>query len=227
MGLDGVELVMNIEDEFDIKIEDEATVSLQTIGDLARYVTWQLRSKWPRVSCPTTKSFYEIRRLLRQKLPVKRRDIRPSTRLNELIPRRLRRRILRSLEHRSHWVPELQRPRVLVRIGIVLAVAAGVSVGIPLGIFAGVLDGVVCGFITLYAIGIAIFWTTIPVAVCFPAGYETVGDLVRRTTPNYDAQDEIDTIVLYRVRRIVSEQMGVEIETLAAQTSFAKNLHID
>ena len=107
MGLDGVELAMNIEDEFDIRIEDEAAVSLQTIGDLARYVTWQTRSKWPRFSCPTAKSFYEIRRLCREKLPAERCDIRPSARLNELIPWWLRRRFLRSLERRSLWVPEL------------------------------------------------------------------------------------------------------------------------
>ena len=133
MGFDGVELVMGVEDEFDVTIEDEVAASLQTIGDLARYVTWQMRSKWPRVSCPTTTSSYEIRTLLREKLLVKRRDIRASARLNDLIPCRLRRRFLKSLKRRSLWVPELQRPRVMNWIGIVLALAAGV--------FAGVLSG--------------------------------------------------------------------------------------
>ena len=108
-----------------------------------------------------------------------------------------------------------------------LALAAGVSVGIPVGLFAGILDGIVCGFITLYAIGIAIYWITIPFTACFPAGYETVRDLVRRATPKYDAQDGIDASVLDRVRGVISEQMGVAIEKLAAQTSFAKDLHID
>ena len=40
MGLDGVELVMEFEDEFDVTIEDEVAGSLQAIGDVARYVTW-------------------------------------------------------------------------------------------------------------------------------------------------------------------------------------------
>ena len=68
MGLDGVELVMEFEDEFHVTIEDEVAGSLQTIGDVARYVTWQRRSKWPRVSCPTTRTFYETHRLLCEEL---------------------------------------------------------------------------------------------------------------------------------------------------------------
>ena len=227
MGLAGVELVMEFEDEFDVTIVDEVAGSLQTIGDVARFVTWQMRSKWPKVSCPTGKTFYEIRRLLREQLPVQRRDIRPSTRLNELIPCGLRRRLLKSLSRRSFWVPELQPSRGMSWIGIVLALAAGVSVGVLSGLSAGILFGIILGFITLYATWMVVYWITIPFTVCFPAGYETVGDLVCRATPNYDAQDEIDAGVFDRVRRIVSEQMGVAIEKLAAQTSFAKDLHID
>ena len=227
MGLDGVELVMEFEDEFDVTIEDEVAGSLKTIGDLARYVTWQMRSKWPRVSCPTTKTFYEIRHLLCEELPVESCDIRPSTRLNELIPCRLRGRILRSLSRRSLWVPDLQPSRVMSWIGIVLAPAAGVSVGVLSGLSAGILFGIILGFITLYATWMVVYWITIPFTVWFPAGYETVGDLVRRATPNYDAQDEIDAGVLDRVRRIVSEQMGVAIEKLAPQTNFLKDLHIE
>ena len=227
MGLDGVELVMEFEDEFDVTIEDEVAGSLQTIGDVARYVTWQRRSKWPKVPCPTTKSFYEIRRLLCEKLPVKRREIRPSTKLDDLIPRRSRRRIFKSLSKRSLWVPELQPPGVMSLIGFVLALAAGVKVGILSGLSGGIVLGIIIGFITLYATLSVVYWITIPLAVCFPKGYETIGDLVRRATPNYDRQDEIDTKVLYRVRLIVSEQMGVPIKKLAPQTNFIKDLHIN
>ena len=227
MGLDGVELVMEVEDEFGVTIEDEVAGSLQTIGDLARYVTWQMRSKWPRVSCQTTKCFYEVRRLLLEKLPVKRRDIRPSTRLNDLITRRLRRRILKSLSKRSLWVPTLQPPGVMKWIGLVFGLAAGLTVGV-LSMLAGqILGGIVLGVATFYATWTASYLLLIPFAVRFPAGYETVGDLVRRVTLNYDAKDEIDVRVLDRVRRIVSEQMGVPIEKLAPQTSFTKDLHID
>ena len=226
MGLDGVELVMEFEDEFDVTIEDEVAGSLKTIGDVARYVTWQMRSKWPRVSCPTTKCFYEIRRLLLEKLPVKRRDIRPSTRLNDLITRRLRRRILKSLSKRSLWVPTLQPPGVMKWIGLVFGLAAGLTVGVFSTLAGQIVGGIVLGVITFYATWTASYLFSTPFAVRFPVGYETVGDLVRRATPNYESQDEINTNVLDRIRLIVSQQMGVPIEKLAAQTNFTHDLHI-
>ena len=37
-SLDVVELVMTLEDEFDIEVSDEAAESIRTIGDVERYV---------------------------------------------------------------------------------------------------------------------------------------------------------------------------------------------
>ena len=41
-SLDVVELVMAIEDEFDIEVPDEAAEGIRTIGDVERYVTQQV-----------------------------------------------------------------------------------------------------------------------------------------------------------------------------------------
>ena len=38
-SLDTVELVMALEEEFDIEVPDEAVESIRTIGDMERYVT--------------------------------------------------------------------------------------------------------------------------------------------------------------------------------------------
>ncbi|MBM7454010.1 acyl carrier protein [Acholeplasma morum] len=40
-SLDAVELIMNIEDEFDISISDEAAQNLKTVGDLVTYIESQ------------------------------------------------------------------------------------------------------------------------------------------------------------------------------------------
>jgi acyl carrier protein len=41
MGLDGVELVMEIEDEFEIQTSDSDAAAMLTIGDVVRYVASQ------------------------------------------------------------------------------------------------------------------------------------------------------------------------------------------
>ena len=44
-SLDTVELVMELEEEFDISIPDDAAEHIQTIGDVARYIQDQRRGK--------------------------------------------------------------------------------------------------------------------------------------------------------------------------------------
>lgn len=226
MGLDGVELVMEFEDEFDVTFEDEVAGSFKTIGDVARHITWQFRSKWPRASCPTSKNYYETRKLLCEKLSVNRCDIKPSSMLNEVIPVRLRRKILKSLRSRLPVVPELEPPGIMNSIGFVLALIIGVSTGVLSGVSAGLVVGIISGFISLYVMLMAYYFISLPFTVCFPKGCETVGDLVRRSTLDYEPQDEIDVDVLNKVRSIVSEQMYVPIEELSAQTNFVDDLKI-
>ena len=37
-SIDAVELIMNIEDEFEIQVSDEQAQSIKTVGDLVRYI---------------------------------------------------------------------------------------------------------------------------------------------------------------------------------------------
>ena len=37
-SIDAVELIMNIEDEFDIQVSDEDAQNLKTVGDLVKYI---------------------------------------------------------------------------------------------------------------------------------------------------------------------------------------------
>jgi acyl carrier protein len=42
-SLDAVEIIMAIEDEFDIEVPDEETEKFQTVGDIVRYVDEQIQ----------------------------------------------------------------------------------------------------------------------------------------------------------------------------------------
>jgi acyl carrier protein len=40
-SIDAVELIMNIEDEFEIQVSDEEAQNIKTVGDLVRYIEAQ------------------------------------------------------------------------------------------------------------------------------------------------------------------------------------------
>jgi acyl carrier protein len=84
MGLDTVELVMEIEDEFRIRIPDKDAERLQTVGMLVDYVVSRVRPG-PRPPCGTARSLYCFRHALVSSYGLPRRSIRPSTRVAPLL----------------------------------------------------------------------------------------------------------------------------------------------
>ncbi|QOV87771.1 acyl carrier protein [Humisphaera borealis] len=97
MGMDTIELVMEIEDAFGISIPDEHAEKLCTIGQTAVYVIERLRqmSPVPEAStpaappfCATSRAFYRLRRELRSRYGVPRRLVMPSSRIGDLVRKR-------------------------------------------------------------------------------------------------------------------------------------------
>lgn len=86
MGLDIVEFVMEIEDRFNIRIQDRDAERLQTVGQLIDYLQ-ELLHAVPMHPCPTQQAFHRVRRLFLRRQWGKREVIRPSTSLEALIPR--------------------------------------------------------------------------------------------------------------------------------------------
>jgi acyl carrier protein len=89
MGLDTVELVMEVEDEFGMSIPDADAELIQTVGQLHAYVCQRLRPRGETV-CPTARAFYRFRRALLARQPVPRRCVRPSSRVSRLLPEECR-----------------------------------------------------------------------------------------------------------------------------------------
>lgn len=85
MGLDTVELVMEIEDEFEIDVPDEDAEKIQTCGDLHAYVLHRLRPLRG-APCRSAAAFHALRRSILRRLPgVRRRDVRPAARIHHLL----------------------------------------------------------------------------------------------------------------------------------------------
>jgi hypothetical protein len=121
MGLDIVEMIMEVEETFDITIPDKEAERIRTVGDLFHVVLGRIPlEEGPPgqpgpVVCSTSRVFYRIRRILVDGLEVNRRRIRPATAVEELIPESDRRRWWSEAAERLGWTfPDLRKPRWVV-----------------------------------------------------------------------------------------------------------------
>jgi hypothetical protein len=240
MGLDVLELVMEVEESFDVVLPDAELGRVDTVGDLYHFV---LRQRGVRAArpCLSSVAFYRVRRALMEGTGAARRGVRPRTRLEELLPVENR----HALWERFRRASGPLRPHGLAHPGWI---AAMIGV-IPLAFFGAgaaalvaTAAGVWGGHLT--ALWAALFLATVlvareayrlsePLALCFPRGYVTVGDLVRDLLAhNYAAVtaeaapagqpvsqgDERE--VWDALRRILGTFAGVEPDRLTEATRF-------
>lgn len=85
MGLDSVELVMAIEEEFGVEIPDADAGLMYTVGDVYEWLKSRIASADP-IACLTQRVFYKLRRALIENYGVERRLIAPNARLSDLLP---------------------------------------------------------------------------------------------------------------------------------------------
>ena len=96
MGLDGVEIIMAVEEEFELVISDEEAGNVRTPGDLTDLVYSKLR-KDRSDPCQSQHAFYVVRNVLIEELGVRRDQIKPYTNLCTLIPKDNRKEIFQGL----------------------------------------------------------------------------------------------------------------------------------
>ncbi len=113
MGLDAVELVMETEYRFDTSIPDVFAEHIQTVGDLHSFLMNRIR--WRDSSqCVTAAMFYPIRKLLVAGYGVMRSDVRPNTKLSDLVTPPDRYRFWHDVQSQLlTTLPRLRRSRML------------------------------------------------------------------------------------------------------------------
>ena len=109
MGLETVELVMDVEESFGISIPDEKAQDIVTVGDLFEFVKSRAKLA-PAGTCLTAATFYDVKRALRDRGISQRFG--PSAHLADILP---------SADRRSFWnslgsgmqlkLPELERSK--------------------------------------------------------------------------------------------------------------------
>jgi hypothetical protein len=228
MGLDAVELVMEVEDQFDIAIPDKAACELVSVGDLYKYILTQRNRPLAR-GCCTASAFYQLRRCLVERYHLDKRSIRPTTDLASLIPREQRFLEWEALQKTcSLAMPGLGWPAAaemsLMTLYLLVIPAAIIVVSVtmlPVGWLLGVL-----GMVLWLVVGSSLLtrmdrW----LARELPAA--TVGEAAKRIVGlncDYFTSGEADdpNVVWLRVASLTAEHYGLDFERVSHETTFAE-----
>jgi acyl carrier protein len=115
MGLDAVELLMEVEETFDIKIDDNDYPEIRTAGDLYDLIVARTPKQTSGRNCLSPRVFCRFRRALTTSFNIARSTIRLDTSLTSLIPEKNGRTSWSRLqESLGLTLPKLQRPTWVV-----------------------------------------------------------------------------------------------------------------
>jgi hypothetical protein len=186
MGLDTVRLAMEVEEAFDITIDDGDAQKIQTVGDLHRYILRHAGDK-PTV-CPSAALFYRLRRALMDIAGVDRRAVRPSTPLGDLLPVAGRRAAWTEIQRAvGPAIPDLHLPdwSWFVALGafpaLLASTLAALWTRLPMQDLLPAVFGL--SFVAWIAVTILVLAVGSRLATEFEPGCETVGGVVRTTLP--------------------------------------------
>ncbi|MGB4065555.1 MAG: hypothetical protein WBK19_17160 [Azonexus sp.] len=227
MGLDTVELLLNVEECFGVAITDESAAKLATPRQLANHVAKLLAAQSPEGSsagastCLNQRAFYRLRRTFIAETWLSRNALRPTTPLATLFPdqrtaswRRLR-RTLAALD--------------LPRLTVTTPISALAQIVITS------LSALLAAYLALspWAILAAAFagWF-LSLALCdrlgtqFPSGLNTLGDLV----PYIPVEPPIvwrEGEILQQVCLLTARQSGLSLEQVNPDAHFVHDLGLD
>jgi hypothetical protein len=234
MGLDAVELVMAVEEKFNISIADEEASKVVSVGDLKQLVRSKLNIA-DTDGCLTQRAFYLIRKKATAEFGILRRNLRPDTTLATVFPQSTRRESWQNFQMALGVaeLPELVRPNSLNS-----TITALVLVGIVLPAWYGALHGQHFGLWMLFgaALGSSVGWglamLTRPMKTEFRAGHDRVGDLARFLVANYPqevgkprtakwTEEEISCLL----REVIMDRLGVT--DFDDNSQFVRDLDMD
>lgn len=219
MGLDGVELLLATEEEFQIAISDEEAVKCETPGMLTDLVYSKLR-KSIHETCPSMHGFYVVRKKMMEYFSLPREKIRPDSKLDDLIYKKNRKNtwkdFLRTLSDGKTMYAPLSKPKWVMVLMVAASFLIFVITYFKTNI--GYLSFIV-SIITLAIIQAA----TSGLKVEFPSNLSLVRDLTRIVstldTTVWEKED-----VYNRVKKIVVDQLGVKESDVYPNSHFIDDL---
>jgi len=238
MGLDLVELVIDVETAFGISIPNEDASKIITVGQLYDYIIANLPAQETK-RCLSAAAFYQFRRALTDQFDVDRREVRPSTLIGSIVPERKRRSDWQLLGRRLDWrVPTLVRPAWMsvAFFGILLGWMAmtiavwGRTAGFSLSAIPFVIAAIFFGTLLLL---LAALRLTSPFATRFARECLTVRGTVQAALALNYGKVSLQRSGWNRqevwecLRAIIVEQLGVAPEQVVESAEFVKDFGAD
>jgi hypothetical protein len=233
MGLDSVELVMEVEETFAIAISDDEAGGIVTVGQLFEHVVAKTAAKRQQ-ACLSRFSFYRLRTALIAVAGARRAELRPRTDLANLLPERSRRRIWRRLAGEANLrLPHLTRSTWLTRLLTALALGiAGHCFWLswpPFGLSRAA--ALACMVFVVAAIGLERLSS--PWATHIDSSWATLGGLTTAAMARNYAALSADQYQGTRAEiwstlvALISEQLGVGPEEITLGARFVHDLGVD
>jgi len=230
MGLDMVEIVMETEERFGIKLDDADFSRVRTVADFAVCVSRYLPTSI--AVSPKVETFRRVRDLMIAEAGIERRLIRPGAKLDELFAsnRRVRWKRLRAKER---LLPPLELTYTADRLIVVPAAAAILGV---MGFTAALIGShgwpksLVIGTVGALAFGVFVLMLNRICRTQFSKGCQTVRELCEHLTlyvapADPDGQRLIWQIrVLDEVRRISADILGLPLDKVKPESRFVEDL---
>ncbi len=222
MGLDAVEFIIVIEDEFQIVISDEEAFKCETPQLLTDLIYSKLRQSETDV-CPSMHGFYVVRKILQEQLNIPREKIKPETNLADLINKADRtivwQRLLLTISTGKIISAPLEKPRwitlsIVISSLLVFMICLAITESILLSFLTALFNSWVLGVATTF------FKTE------FPKNFLTVKDLIRIVSTLETTIWTRDQ-VYNRIKMLVAEQLGVKAEDILPNSHFIKDLGMD
>ena len=233
MGLDTVELVLDIEERFGISLPDEECQDVITVDDCYQLVLPKL-NKADQEKCLTSATFYRIRKVIADAIGIDKRTLKPDTPLQKLLPVDDRRMLWTSIGQRlALELPELNRSpgwnRTLIGIPLLNLIAALVLALMSILEIEKFFIIVALGFVGTWILSIA----TESSKKYFQPESLTLGALTKTVLAlnvgSLNAEQEglskndVYTILL----EIIADNSGVKVEEIEPHHAFIDDLNMD
>jgi acyl carrier protein len=232
MGMDGVEIVMAVEEAFDLRIDDAEAAKILTPRQLIELVQSKVAITDASV-CLTLRAFNLLRKSLLRHGNWKRSEITPATNLSGLIKRNRRKELLLvvTTELGIKQPPKLILPNWLNLIVLVGSLLVGVFAAVVTRHFFDSVAILIFLLAAIFAAGVALRLTQ-PFRKNFPSNLQTIGDLARwvmthkadLATASFPAwtREQIAT----RVREIIVSVLGCKSD-FSEEANFVKDLGLN